>query len=135
MSEQVKINTKDNFHQRDEIGTFAWALVLIWGGVVFLAENLGFLSSWKFPIPGLPENYHFFSAWPIVFLGAGLIFLVSAILQIIIPGHRRHFTGHLVLAAVGFGVGLGQIFSWSLIGPFVLIALGLSFLLRGIIDR
>ena len=51
MNEQVKINTKDNFHQRDEIGTFAWALVLIWGGVVFLAENLGLLEPLEIPNP------------------------------------------------------------------------------------
>ena len=135
MNDQVKNNIRENFHQRDEIGTFAWALVLIWGGFVFLAENLGYLSRWKFPIPGLPANYHFFSAWPIVLLGVGLIFLVSAILHVIIPGNRRHITGHLILAAVALGMGLGQIFSWSLIGPFILIALGFSFLLRGILDR
>jgi len=41
MDEQVKINSKESYHQRDEIGTFAWALVLIWGGVVFLAERDG----------------------------------------------------------------------------------------------
>ena len=36
--------------RRDDIGTFAWAFVLLWAGVVFLAENLGYLERLNIPI-------------------------------------------------------------------------------------
>lgn len=120
---------------RNDISTFAWAFVLLWAGFIFLAENLGYLQRWITSIRGLPERAYAFSAWPVVFLGAGVIFLIEAILRIILPGERKHFTGSLIMAAVGIGVGLGQMYSWSLIGPFVLIAIGISFLLRAVFSR
>jgi hypothetical protein len=119
----------------NEISNFAWAFVLLWAGLVFLAENLGYLHRWISTLPGLPASAYGIQAWSIVFLGAGLIFFIEAIVQIFIPGQRKHFTGPLIMAAVGMGLGLGQVFSWSLVGPFILIAIGISFLLRGTVSR
>ncbi len=134
MEEQIIKENENNF-RRDGIGTFAWAFVLLWAGVVFLFENLGYLDKFNIPIRGIPEGFQAMSAWTLVLLGAGLIFLISAILHAIIPGNRRHITGHMVLAAVALGLSLGQVYSWTLIGPFVLIAIGISFLLKGIVNK
>ncbi len=119
----------------NDISNFAWAFVLVWAGSVFLVDNLGYLHRWISSIPGLPVRAYDLPVWSIVFLGAGLIFFIEAIIQVFIPGKGKHFTAPLILAAVGMGVGLGQIFSWSLIGPFILIAIGISFLLRGFVSR
>lgn len=108
---------------------------MLWAGLTYLAENLGYLQRWISSIPGLPEKAYEMTAFSVVFLGAGVIFFIEAILHIILPGQGRHFTGSIVLAAIGIGVGLGDMFSWSLVGPIVLIAIGLSFLLRGLISR
>jgi hypothetical protein len=36
---------------RDPLSTLAWALILIWAGVVFLASNLGWLDQLVFDFP------------------------------------------------------------------------------------
>jgi hypothetical protein len=43
--------------------------------------------------------------------------------------------GTLVFAAILLGVGLGEIVSWDLIGPLILIAIGVSVLFRGFFRR
>ena len=40
-----------------------------------------------------------------------------------------------IIAAVLVGVGLGEIVGWTLVGPLILIALGVSALLRGVFRR
>ena len=135
MEENIQQRIEEKYHGRNEIETFAWAFVLLWAGLVFLADNLDYLSRWKLLMPGLPEGFQFLSAWPIFLIGAGAIFLISALLSVILPGKKHHITGLFIMAAVGLGLGLGQIYSWSLIGPFILIAIGLSFLLRGLFNR
>lgn len=135
MEENIQHKTHEKYHGRSEVETFAWAFVLLWAGFVFLADNLGYLTRWKSLLPALPEGFRYLSAWPIVMIGAGVIFLISALLITILPGKKHHLTGQFILAAVALGIGLGQLYSWSLIGPFVLIAIGLSFLLRGLFNR
>ena len=120
---------------RNDISTVAWAFVLLWAGLTYLAENLGYLQRWISSIPGLPEKAYDMTAFSVVFLGAGVIFFIEAILRIVLPGQGNGFTGTIILAAVGIGVGLGNIISWSLVGPIILIAIGLSFLLRGLVSR
>ena len=53
----------------------------------------------------------------------------------LVPALRQHVSGNLVLAAILIGAGLGNIYGWNLVWPFVLIAIGLGFLLRGFTRR
>ena len=138
MTEMTESNQQTSYKKlngSNNISTIAWALVMLWAGLTYLAENLGYLQRWISSIPGLPEKAYEISAFSLVFLGAGVIFFIEALLHIILPGEGKHFTGAIILAAVGIGVGLGDIFTWSLIGPIMLIAIGISFLLRGFISR
>ena len=60
--------------RRDPLGGVAWACILIWAGLVFLADNLGFLAT--LPVNRfLPPGIEIFrpQVWPIIFLGAGVI--------------------------------------------------------------
>jgi len=123
-----------NGHVSRRMNSIMWAFVLVWVGCVFLFQNFGWLQKIKIPvmlIPGvdLPD------AWPLAMIGAGVIFLVGAIIMVFSPEGRQGFTGPMILAAVALGIGLGSWLSWSVTGPLVIIAIGVSILLKNLIKK
>lgn len=117
-------------HRRndDPLGSLAWAAILIWAGLVFLADNLGWLANIKIPQAVLPEGFEIIKlgTWTLIFLGAGLIGLLEGILRLAFPAWRSSAGSTFFIAVIFLGIGLGNIFGWSLVWPIVLIGLGLS---------
>ena len=118
----------DEKWRRDPLSAVVWAFILIWIGVVLLLGNTGLLDDVTILGRGV-------EAWSVGFLGAGAIVLLEAVVRLLVPAYRRALGGTLVFAAVLVGVGLGEIVGWTLIGPLILIALGVSALLRGLFRR
>ena len=114
----------DEKWRRDPLGSIAWAAILIWAGIVFLAENLDWLRSIGPPFDRL-------EAWSLIFAGAGVIFLGVVLVRLLVPDYRRPVIGTLILAMVFLGVGLGESLGWQIIWPIILIAIGVAFLLGG----
>lgn len=108
---------------RDPLSGIVWAGILIWAGVALLLSNMGLLN--------LRMGEHHAEPWSIVLIGAAVILLLEIVVRLIVPAYRRPVGGTLVFAAILCGIGLADIVGWGLIGPLVLIALGLSILLRG----
>jgi hypothetical protein len=115
--------------RRDPLGTIAWAVVLIWAGVVLLLyyntnifQSLSFVRieewGWGSPI------------WSLIFVGAGVIFIVEALIRLVVPAYRRPIWGSLFFAIILIGIGLGNVFDWRLVFALVLIFLGLSMFFR-----
>lgn len=123
-------------HNRDPLGSFAWGLILIWAGLVFLGSNLGWLDQIQFQ-QVLPEGLNFIglSTWSLIFLGAGVIVFLEAIIHTFIPAYRSSTGGNFFLAAIFIGIGLSGIIGWELIWPFILIAMGLSALTSALIQK
>jgi hypothetical protein len=124
--------------RRDPLGRITWAAILIWAGLVLLADNLGMLRALTLPFYRLlPERYLWLNprVWSVILIGAGVIVLIEAALRLLVSAFRRHVGGNLVLAAILAGAGLGNIYGWNLVWPVVLIAIGLGFLLRGFTRR
>jgi len=116
-------------YRRDPLGTLVWAVILIWAGVVMLANNFGILDRIRIPFADSFSGFPFFGdAWPFFFLGAGVILLIEVAIRLTVPDYRRPVMGTFILAIVFFGVGLGN---WNVIWPLILIVIGLSILLRG----
>ena len=105
--------------RRDPLGGAVWAGILIWAGLVLLAENLGFLAS-----------FEKLEAWTIILIGAGLILLAEVVVRLLVPAYRRAVTGTLILGVVLIAVGLGDLLTWDLTGPVILIAIGAVILIR-----
>jgi hypothetical protein len=110
--------------RRDPLSGVVWAGILIWAGLVLLVDNVGLLARFK-PL----------DAWAIIFIGAGLIVLVGVVVRLLVPAYRRAVTGTLILGLILIGIGLGNLLSWNVIWPLVLIALGVFVLVRGLIWR
>lgn len=126
---------------RDPLGAVVWALILIWAGVVLLATTTGnldiftnILNRLGFPPVDLPIDFDFipYGAWSVFFFGAGLILAFELIIRVIVPSYRRRMVGTAIVLVVFFGLATGN---WMLIGPLVLIAVGLSIIVGGLTRR
>jgi hypothetical protein len=111
--------------RRDPLASLGWALVLIWAGVVLLADNFDLLDQ---------INIDFIAdlqPWSLIFAGAGLIVLALAIVRLLVPEYRGSVTGNIIFGFILLGVGLAETVGWGIMAALILIALGISSLLRG----
>jgi hypothetical protein len=126
----------DEKWRRDPVNAATWALIFIWAGFVLLLNNLGVLDRFFSGLVSLPGRGPVrLETWSIIFIGAGFIVLLEVLARLLMPAYRRAVAGRVFLAVFMIGVGLGDIFGWSIIGPVILIALGLSVLLRGLFRK
>jgi hypothetical protein len=116
-------------YRNDPVSAAVWACVFIWAGLVLLAGNLGVLD-WLSREPGRP-----FSAWTdtwgLILLGAGVLVLIGAGIRMAVPSYRRSVSGDLIFGAILIGIGIGNVFGFSITLPLILIVIGLSIMLRG----
>lgn len=121
--------------RRDPLGSLIWALVLIWAGVVFLADNLGLLDAASETLTGIfgrepsevPIDFPFLpvEAWGLFFFGLAVLLFTEVLVRLLVPAYRRPVVGTIILAAVFLGLSIGN---WSVIWPVALIAAGLALL-------
>ncbi len=121
----------------DALNTIFWGCILLWSGLVFLAERLGLLA--KLQTPDSSSQALGFgrldAGWSLVFLGTGTVFLVAALLRMLVPAYRRPGGGNLIIGTVCLGIGIGDLFNWVTIWPLLLILLGGLFLARGFLGH
>jgi hypothetical protein len=126
-----KHHEKEEKGRSDPLSTIVWGAIIIWAGVVLLAENLDFLARLGLRGDTVPGMFPFrVSTWGLIFLGAGVIILAEVAARLILPSYRRHVMGSIILAVVFIGIGLGNLVNWSVIWALILIALGVVILLR-----
>jgi hypothetical protein len=106
--------------RRDPLNAAAWAVIIIWGGLVLLGSNFGLFQDTAL------------EAWPVFFLGAGVILLLEVLFRLVVPAYRQPFAGNFVLAIIFLAIGLGGLINWNLIWAVALIAIGGYVLLRGL---
>ncbi|MBN1658041.1 MAG: hypothetical protein JXA93_06545 [Anaerolineae bacterium] len=107
----------DEKWRNDPVNAAVWALVLIWAGLVLLADNMNLIG------------FGDMESWSVIFIGAGLIVLLGVLVRLAIPAYRRPVVGSVILGLVFLAIGLGDRFGWELILPLILIAIGIGGLL------
>jgi len=124
----------DEKWRRDPLSAVVWAGIFIWAGLVLIANNAGWLKNLQLKaiqIEGV--NISGLEAWSLILLGAGVIVLIEVAIRLLVPAFRRPVGGNIFFALILIGVGLSNMFKWDIIWPIILIALGLSILLRGML--
>jgi cation transport ATPase len=114
----------DEKWRRDRINALMWALVLIWGALVILAEATGY-----------KDHFSWWQGWAVFFAGAGAILLLAAFYRVLVPEHRRSVAGSVIIGLVLLGIGLGSLISWSYIWVVILIVIALLILLRAFVPK
>ncbi len=112
--------------RRDPLSAITWAAILIWAGVVLLLSNLNLLPRF--------EGYRL-EVWSLILLGAGALILLEAMARLILPEYRRGVIGSVIVGLIFIAIGGGGSIGWGLIWPLVIIAIGLSILIRGLFRR
>jgi hypothetical protein len=110
--------------RRDPLSAIIWAVILVWAGVVLLADNLQMLA-----------RFGDFEPWGLILAGAGLIVLLEVVLRLLVPSYRRPVGGSFIFAAVLLGAGLQILTDKEIVWALVLIAIGVGVLLRGLFRR
>jgi hypothetical protein len=106
----------DEKYRRNPLGALSFAFLLVWLGVILLLQNTG----------AIKVSEH---AWAIFFWGGGGLIVAETIVRLATPRWRRAVMGSFIWGAVWIGVGFGLWFgNWDVIGPLVLIAVGLGIL-------
>jgi hypothetical protein len=116
----------DEKWRRDPLSAAAWAIILVWAGLVLLGSNLG-MFAW---IP-------FMEAWSVFFLGAGVILLLEIGIRLALPSYRQPLIGIAVLAIVFLAVGLAGVdfVGWECVLPLAVVAVGLYLLFSALFRR
>lgn len=122
--EEKEEKSWDEKWRRDPLNAVVWAAILIWAGLVLLGSNLGLLA-----------RFEAVEAWALIFLGAGLIVLLEVVVRLLVPDYRRPVGGSLIFAIILVAIGLGDLVGWELVGPLVLIMIGVSIVVRGFLWR
>jgi hypothetical protein len=129
--------TMEEKWRRDPLGAVTWAAILIYAGLVLLADNLGLLA--RLPEIRLPQGLEVVGfrphAWALIFLGAGVIVLVEVAIRLLVPAYRQAVTGSIIFAFVLIGIGLSNWIGWEFVWPLILIAIGLSLVVRSLLRR
>ncbi len=122
--EEKEEKSWDEKWRRDPLNAAAWAGILIWAGLVLLADNLGLLV-----------RFERLEAWALIFIGAGLIVLLEVLVRLVVPEYRQPVTGSLIFGVILLAIGLGDLVGAGVVWSLVLIAIGAAILLRGFVRR
>ena len=114
----------DEKWRRDRVNAVCWAVVLIWGALVILAETTGY-----------KDHFDWWEGWAVFFAGAGTVLLLTAFYRVLVPEHRRAVAGNVIFGLVLLGVGLGSLISWDYIWVIILIVIALMILLRAFVPK
>lgn len=123
--------------QSDPVGAVAWAAILIWTGLVLLAGNLGILENIRTTTSDIPFLGILGSVetWGLILIGAGVIVLLGVLARVALPAYRRPVGGSIIFGLVLIALGLGNLVSWDLLWPVILIGVGLAVLLGGLLRK
>jgi len=110
--------TREEKWARDPLGGLIWGLIVIWVGLTLVAANLS-------TFPWLTWD----NAWALIFMGAGLIFLLEVVIRVAIPTYRRPIRGRLILAFIALAIGAGAFIGWEVTWPFIIIGIGLAIII------
>ena len=107
----------DEKWRNDPVNAGVLALILIWAGLVLLADNMNLFG------------FEGFETWSVILIGAGLIVLLGVAVRLVVPAYRRPVVGSIIFGFILLAIGLGDEFGWELILPLLLIGIGIGGLL------
>lgn len=125
--ESEKLEKPANYEEKvrySPLSSAIWAAILIWAGLVFMAETLGYL-------PQIGDA----GAWSWIFFGAGVLVLLEVIVRTVSPDYARPVTGRVIWAGVLMLIGLNGVTSFAITWPLILVLVGVGVLANSLLRR
>ena len=120
---QEKGQGLDEKYRRNPLGFVSFAVLIIWLGVILLLQNADVIA----------DNDR---GWAIFLWGGGVIILLGAFIRLLVPAWRRPVVGTFIWGAIWIGAGFGLRYDkWEIIGPIVIIAIGVAILVGRLAPR
>jgi len=115
MEQEKKIKKFFSWRKGDKGDTFGWALIVIWGALIILADSLG-----------VTDGYTWWNSWGLFFIGIGIIGLVGAALRLLVSQFPLPSFWDLLFAIFFILLGTGNKTGW--VWAVALIVIGFSVL-------
>ena len=113
---QEKGGGMDEKYHRDPLRFFSWGLLIIWVGIILLLQNTDVINNGD-------------KGWGLFFWGWGALSLIEASIRLSNPRWRRPAMSSFIFGAAMIGIGFGLWYgNWNVIGPVVIIAVGVGVL-------
>jgi hypothetical protein len=120
---QEKGRNLDEKYHRNPLGFVVFALLVIWLGITLLLQNAVVIEDGD-------------RGWAIFFWGGGVLILGEALMRLVVPRFRRPVLGSFIWGAIWLGIGFGLWYDrWEVIGPIVIIAIGVAILAGRLVPR
>lgn len=103
--------------ERKRLESYWWAAVLIWSGLILVAELLGIL-----PEIGTAN------AWSWIFLGAGVFGLIGALIRVVNPDLPKPTGWDYFWSTLFLIIGAAGFFGGGIAFPIVLVVVGIAIL-------
>ncbi|UCH14548.1 MAG: hypothetical protein JSV22_00945 [Bacteroidales bacterium] len=113
MEQKEKSRTFLDWRPGDKGDTIGWGLILILGALIVLGNSVGF-----------GDNYSWWNAWGIFFIGIGIIGLVGAIIRFLVREYPSPSFWDILFAVFFLFLGMGNKTGW--IWAVALIVIGFS---------
>jgi hypothetical protein len=121
--QQEKGRGMDEKYRRNPLGFVSFALIIIWLGVTLLLQNTDVIQDSA-------------RGWAVFVWGGGIIIFAEAFIRLAVPRWRRSVVGSFIWGAIWIGVGFGLWYDrWEVIGPIVVIAIGVAILIGRLVPR
>jgi hypothetical protein len=115
---------REDRYQRDPLGFLMLAFALFWLGVYLLLRN-------RHVFPDTEQS------WAYLVWGLAALAYVEIVIRLLVPKWRSALGRVFVWAAIwtGVGIGLWTGGDWGIIGPVVLIAIGIGMIISRLVPR
>ncbi len=110
--------------RRDPISGAFWASILIMAGLVFLADEFGYL-----PQIGNAQVWHWIA------FGAGLALLLEALVRAVSPDYARPVMGRFIWSGILLVIGASGVISTEITWPLVLVVVGVGILVGTLLRK
>jgi uncharacterized membrane protein len=110
-------------YKSGKLDVFGWGLIFIWGGLVLLADLIGY-----------GNNFTWWDGWAVFFTGFGIIALIGGILAVKFRDYDKA-GWNFIISFIMLGLSLGTLFNTGWIIVLIPLVIGIIIIIGAFKDK